>query len=207
MASGRRGLSRRRTIGRCLVALVLGGATVACGGVDTSSPPPSLAEPDPPPTADGPAVPPTSGATDPAATEGAPVADATLDSTAPQPADRPAEDETGSEQGEHMSIYFAVEGGYAALTRSITIGEDGAATKEISGRSSSLQLGTDQVAAIVEHLDDSGLFNRDRTYPADGADLQRYEIRYRGATIVAHDTSVPPPLTEAIQLLEAALRS
>ncbi|MDH3680446.1 MAG: hypothetical protein OEV40_10915 [Acidimicrobiia bacterium] len=106
-----------------------------------------------------------------------------------------------------MTIYFAVEGGYANLSRSITIAVDGEATKEISGRPSSLQLPPDQVTAIVEQLDGSGLFDRDRNYPASGADLQRYEIRYQDVTVVAHDTAVPPELTEAIQLLEAALRS
>lgn len=105
------------------------------------------------------------------------------------------------------SIYFSVEGGFTGLGRSMTITADGSTEIEVSGRRSTTEIDTATRQAIVAELDRSGLFDRNRNYPARGADLQRYEIRYRGATVVAQDTSVPEPLIHAIELLDAALRS
>ncbi len=106
-------------------------------------------------------------------------------------------------------IIFAVEGGFTGQLRSLRIAPDGAAVAEVSGRRSSADLTRDQVEAITAELDSSGLFTTGARHsypPPQGADVQRYEIRYRGATVVAHDTAVPPELTTAVQLLQAALR-
>ena len=104
-------------------------------------------------------------------------------------------------------LYFAVEGGFANLARSLTVARDGSAVAELNGQRSARQIDAATRQAIVAELERSKLFDRDRTYPAQGADLQRYEIRYAGATVVAYDTSVPDPLSRAVELLEAALRS
>jgi hypothetical protein len=106
-----------------------------------------------------------------------------------------------------MLVYFAVEGGFANQMRSITIAESGEATVEVNGVASDLPLDEASRAAIVAQLERSGLFDRDRTYDARGADLQRYEIRYSGSTVVAYDTSVPGDLVEPIRLLEEAIRT
>jgi hypothetical protein len=130
------------------------------------------------------------------------------------PAD-PATSEAGSggtatgqsEEQPDMSIHFAVEGGFANLARSITIGDGGAAEVETSGTTRDATVDPATVEQIVAELEASGLFDRDRRYDAEGADLQRYEIRYAGATVVAFDTAVPGELTGAIELLEAAIRA
>ena len=106
-----------------------------------------------------------------------------------------------------MSIYFAVEGGFANQRRSITIAAGGEATVDVNGVVSDAALDGVSRSAIVSELEASGLFDRDRTYDAQGADLQRYEIRYAGSTMVAYDTSVPDELVEAIRLLEEAIRA
>lgn len=105
-------------------------------------------------------------------------------------------------------ITFAVEGGIANLMRSLRIDPTGQIQVDVNGRSSRGELAAERVARIVAALESSGLFDRDRTYsaPPAGADLQRYEISYADATIVAHDTTVPPELKEAMDLLEEALR-
>ena len=105
-----------------------------------------------------------------------------------------------------MDVYFAVDGGFANLVRNISIDGDGVAQIEVSGRSSERTLDPATVEAIRDQLAQSGLFDQDRTYDAEGADLQRYEIRYAGHTVVSYDTSVPLELTEAIRLLEEAIR-
>ena len=105
-------------------------------------------------------------------------------------------------------IAFAVEGGIANQMRSLRIDPTGMAQTDINGSSAGGELDASRVAQIVAALESSGLFTRDRTYPAppSGADLQRYEITYEDATVVAHDTTVPPELSQAIRLLEEALR-
>lgn len=107
-----------------------------------------------------------------------------------------------------MVVRFAVEGGFANLARSVTIDGDGAVIRIRSGQESAGRLSTDEVTAIERALDGSGLFDRDRQYPAPpgAADLQRYEISYQGHTLVAYDTTVPPELNEAVALLDAATR-
>jgi hypothetical protein len=105
-----------------------------------------------------------------------------------------------------MLIHFAAEGGFAGQARSITVVDGGSAVVEMNGVASDEQLDREQLAAIVAELERSELFDRDREYEAQGADLQRYEIRYAGSTVVAYDTSVPEPLQEAILLLEQAIR-
>ena len=107
-----------------------------------------------------------------------------------------------------MVVRFEVQGGFANLARSVTISGDGAVTRVRSGQESTGRLSTDEVTAIERALDGSGLFDRDREYPAPpgSADLQRYEITYRGHTVVAHDTTVPAELNEAVALLDAATR-
>lgn len=105
-------------------------------------------------------------------------------------------------------ITFAVEGGIANQMRSLRIDDTGQIQADVNGRSSRGELDADRLARIVAALESSGLFNHDRAYPPPpgGADLQRYEITYGDATIVAHDTTVPPELKEAMNLLEEALR-
>lgn len=133
------------------------------------------------------------------------VAEGTTTSASTPPTDQPTTTTTDTEQD--MEVYFAVEGGFANQMRSMTFGADGQAEIEISGRSSQRVLASDVVDAITTELDRSGLFDQDRTYqPGEGADFQRYEIRYRGATVVAYDTTVPPELTEAVRLLDQAIR-
>jgi hypothetical protein len=106
-----------------------------------------------------------------------------------------------------MDVFFAVEGGFANLARIISINGDGMAQIEVSGRASERTLDEATVEAIRAQLAQSGLFDQDRTYETEGgADLQRYEIRYAGHTVVSNDTTVPPELTEAIRLLEEAIR-
>lgn len=106
-------------------------------------------------------------------------------------------------------ITFGIEGGFAAQLRSLQISPDGDLVADISGRRSTGRLSKAQLAAIVAALDASGLFDADHSYPApsNGADLQRYEITYRGHTVVAHDTTVPRALNGAVRLLDAALRA
>ncbi len=106
-----------------------------------------------------------------------------------------------------MLIYFGVEGGFANQMRSITIADDGSAMVDISGTTSEKQLDSAAVKALVAQLEASGLFNQDRTYEASGADLQRFEIRYAGATVVGYDTSLPDELRPATAMLDAAIRS
>ena len=104
-------------------------------------------------------------------------------------------------------ISFAVEGGFTNQIRSLDIDPDGAAHVEVSGRSADGRLEAARVDAIVSELDASRLFDRDRTYPApEGADQQRFEITYEGATLVAYDATVPDELVDAVRLLEASLR-
>lgn len=105
-------------------------------------------------------------------------------------------------------ITFTVEGGFAAQLRSLQIDADGSSVAVVSGRRSTGRLPEAEVSAIVAELERSGLFTGDHTYdPPQGADLQRYEIGYAGATVVAYDTTVPAQLTDAVRLLQAALRS
>lgn len=105
-----------------------------------------------------------------------------------------------------MEVYFSVEGGFANRIRSVKIGDGSVAEVVVGGRASATDVEPEVVEAIIDALDRSRLFDRDRCYePEPGADLQRYEIRYAGATVVAFDTTVPDELTEAITLLEAVL--
>jgi hypothetical protein len=106
-----------------------------------------------------------------------------------------------------MLIYFAVDGGIANQMRSIAIAPDGSATVEVNGRAGTKVLPPATVEAITAQLAASGLFDRDLNYPAQGADLQRYEIRFQGATVVWFDTSAPPALQAPAAALERALRS
>ena len=101
-------------------------------------------------------------------------------------------------------VDFSVEGGYANLARSVAISETGAYEVERSGHRSSGTMSQAELDALVAELDESALFDRDREYPppAGAADLQRYEIRYNGVTVVAYDTTVPPELTRAVSSLD-----
>lgn len=124
------------------------------------------------------------------------------------PTDRatPTPDRSDASSEAHM-ISFAVEGGFTGQMRSLHVDPDGAALVEVSGRSARGRLDAARVDAIVAELDASGLFDRDRTFPApEGADQQRFGITYDGATIVAYDATVPTELTAAVLLLEESLR-
>lgn len=109
---------------------------------------------------------------------------------------------------EDAVITFDVEGGFAAQVRSLRLDSQGTAVAEVSGRAMTGRIAREDVAAIVAELEASGLFREGarHTYPPPGgADVQRYEIGYGGASVVAHDTTVPPELTTAVRLLQAAL--
>ena len=105
-----------------------------------------------------------------------------------------------------MLIYFSVEGGFANLGRTITIKTDGTASVDANGRVSEGALEAETVSGIVDLLDGSALFDRDSTFAAEGVDLQRYEIYYRGSTVVADDTAIPDGLVAAIALLDQTIR-
>jgi hypothetical protein len=111
-----------------------------------------------------------------------------------------------TEEGENV-IWFAVEGGFAHQLRELVVAEDGTTQAVVSGRPSTGHLAAAALARIRAELDGSGLFGSgDHEYPPGrGADLQRYEIRYAGSTVVAYDSTVPGELTTAIQLLQQAL--
>lgn len=105
-------------------------------------------------------------------------------------------------------ITFAVEGGIANQMRSLRIDPTGEAQVDVNGRRARGEVGTSRFTQIVAALESSGLFDDDRTYsaPPGAADLQRYEVTYAGAAVVAYDTTVPPELNEAIRLLDETLR-
>lgn len=111
----------------------------------------------------------------------------------------------GEEVGE-MTIHYTVEGGFTGQTRKLTIGEDGSVKIDRNGAVTTGRLDASRRTAVLDALDGSGLFVRDREdrQPA-GADLQRYEIRYRGHTVVVWDTTIPPELGEALTLLDEVL--
>lgn len=101
-----------------------------------------------------------------------------------------------------QTIRFEVEGGYLALMRSIVIEPDGRATIEVSGRTSTADLDPGTVERLQQQLEDSGLFGADSRLETEGADLQRYTVTYRGATLVATDGVVPNELTATFAELE-----
>jgi hypothetical protein len=105
-------------------------------------------------------------------------------------------------------IEFAVSGGFANLTRRVRIDEARDVELERGGRRARATIDEAELTELVGLLDTSGLFDRDREFPASAraADLQRYEIRYGGATVVAYDTTVPPQLDRAVEVLEALAR-
>ena len=115
-------------------------------------------------------------------------------------------DATPDQNGDEVLIYFSVEGGFANLGRTITITTDGTASVDANGRVSEGTLDTKTVSNIVDLLDRSALFDRDSTFAAEGADLQRYEIHYRGSTVVAYDSAIPDGLVEALALLDQTIR-
>jgi hypothetical protein len=105
-------------------------------------------------------------------------------------------------------VEFGVSGGFANLTRRVAIDEASEVDLDRGGRRARATIDDADLAELVGLLDASGLFDQDREFPptAPGADLQRYEIRYRGTTLVAYDTTVPPELDRAVALLEALAR-
>jgi hypothetical protein len=106
-----------------------------------------------------------------------------------------------------MAFSFSADGGFANLSRAIEVHDDGSA--EVVRGTARTASRPDQatIAAIVAKLDASALFDRDREFAAvPGADLQRYTITYRGYTVVAFDTVVPPALVDAIVGIERIIR-
>lgn len=106
-----------------------------------------------------------------------------------------------------MTVHYAVEGGYAHRVREVTVHEDGTLDIERNGHPSTAEIDAEQVTAIRDALDASGLFTEDQEYPPSpgAADLERHQLTYGGVTVVAYDTTVPPGLVEALALLERAL--
>jgi hypothetical protein len=104
-------------------------------------------------------------------------------------------------------IWFGIEGGFAHRQRELSIAADGATSAVVGGRSSTGLIDAERLAQIRAELDASGLFGSgDRSYPPSrGADLQRYEIRYAGSTVISYDTTVPAGLARAIELLQQVL--
>ena len=105
-----------------------------------------------------------------------------------------------------MLIYFSVAGGFANLSRTLTITRDGSASVDANGRVSEGTLDAETLSGIVDLLDGSALFDRDSTFEAEGADLQRYEIHYLGSTVVAYDGAIPGALIEVVALLDSMIR-
>lgn len=110
-------------------------------------------------------------------------------------------------------IVFTVSGGITGASRVLRLDADGAAVAEGTGAAVPGRLPPGDVDGITEALDASGLFDpgaaAERTFPppAGAADVQSYEIRYRGATVLAHDTVVPDRLAPAVRRLRLALQS
>ncbi len=103
-----------------------------------------------------------------------------------------------------VSISFYVEGGYANLRRTLHLDSEDRVEYEVGGAWSVGEARPGRFLEISALLDASNLFDEDRTFDVKrGADLQRYEIRYQGHTVVAYDTSLPDALTEAVQRLES----
>jgi hypothetical protein len=211
--------------GRSLIVLgtglAVGLAVAGCGGIDTaavsSTPTPSstvaaTAGPAGSPVTNSSAGPSSSGPSSSGPSSSG------LPSSGPSSSSRPATSSTGNSTSStqtstspsikeaKVAVYYAVEGGFANLRRSVAIAGDGSLDIDRNGLTSKGELSQEQLASIQSELDRSGLFDRNREYPAPkgSADLQRYEIRYRGATVVAHDTTVPAELSRAITLLEQA---
>jgi hypothetical protein len=100
-------------------------------------------------------------------------------------------------------VEYVVEGGFPNLVRSVVVHEDGAVDVLRGGARSSKQLSAAQVQQLVSALEATGLFDADQEFPAaQGADLQRYLIRFRRHTVIAYDTTVPPRLAEVVGRLE-----
>jgi len=104
-------------------------------------------------------------------------------------------------------ITFSVEGGFTGLSRSLEIRADGSATVDSNGAVSTGQVEPAELDRLVEALETSGLFEEDATFEAEGADLQRYEIQFAGATVVAFDTAIPDALTEPIDALSQLMNA
>lgn len=103
-------------------------------------------------------------------------------------------------QKEVELIYYAVQGGFTGLNRSTTIATDGATVWDSNDSTTNGSIALEDLDTLKTELDNSGLFDRDREFPAphNMADLQRYEVRYKGATVVAYDLTIPPELSQAI---------
>lgn len=103
-------------------------------------------------------------------------------------------------------VRYSVEGGFTGLVRSVVVLDDGTVEVSRGGVSSTTRWPVDRVRSLVADLDVAGLFTEDREFtPPSGADLQRYEIAFAGATVVAYDTVVPPELGDVMARLDAAL--
>jgi hypothetical protein len=134
----------------------------------------------------------------------------TVETNPTTPTSQPTSQPTITDGQEDVVITFEVEGGYTAQQRSLRLGRRGAAVAEVSGRSWTGTLPPEEIDAIVAELEASGLFEDGAGHtfaPSAGADLQRYQIGFNGASVTAYDTTVPTTLTRAVQLLQAALRS
>ena len=105
-----------------------------------------------------------------------------------------------------MDVYLAIEGGFANIMRSLSIAADGKATLTVGGNVVEGAIDAALLDTITSQLAESGLFAEDQTFPAEGADLQRYELRFGDATVIAFDGSIPPSLEEPINLLQQELR-
>jgi hypothetical protein len=111
-------------------------------------------------------------------------------------AEQPAESSTVSAP----LVRYSVEGGIAGLSRSMEIDEDGSAMVDRGGTPTTVIVDGERLAAIVDSLRASGLFDRDREIEADGADLQKHAITFEGATVVVYDGAIPASLEEAIAM-------
>jgi len=111
-------------------------------------------------------------------------------------------DPDSDEGGSDVVIRFSVEGGFAGLSRTLTILADGEALVETTGGTTEGHVDSVELARLMEQLEASGLFDEDGVFEAEGADLQRYEIQFFGATVAATDGAVPRRLVEPIETLQ-----
>ena len=99
---------------------------------------------------------------------------------------------SGGIQGAMDRLVISRQGEYSVTRR----GEVAAAGK----------LEADRVRTLSEILKNSGLFDQDREFNAEGADLSNYRFSYRGHTVVAMENAPVPGLRPILDLLDPLLR-
>ncbi len=118
----------------------------------------------------------------------------------------PAETTTPAEERLVSDILFTRIGGFVGLDDRLEIGKDGLVrVGSADSPQTTKALTAEQITRIARLLHDCGLFDRDRAYTSQGADLITYTIRYNGVTIQADENKVPGPLRPPIDWLVGIL--